>query len=348
MSKLSRHCGVLVLLLAACTETPQGRLDDYVQRVARAGEVERPEARQALPPLYPRGRERRLPIEPLRVDLLDLFRLQDCDLSQLIAERNSILGRYLTEAGTLAYELAFLARAERCRAWLARQGDGDTPALREPLDALLTAKRQSLPSLWWNSSFGSDAFALAFSLASAPQASTQTADPFAARQALEALLELGAQLHARTPAAADLEQWYRALSERRYFGAWLRSALALATSLEQAAAALERIDRDRLCPQHEPTPRARILQTVFLKIYAGRVQPELARVHSQGREWLPVMRALWQQQTRRTEALERYAARTFAEVPGSIASRLDQAVARHTDAWQAVLGACGLMPDGAR
>ena len=65
---------------------------DYTARVARiTGQpIVLP---QAAPLPYPRARDLHLPLPEVRARLLDLTDFQRCNLTQLIAERNSIMGR---------------------------------------------------------------------------------------------------------------------------------------------------------------------------------------------------------------------------------------------------------------
>ena len=101
-----------------------------------------------------------------------------------------------------------------------------------------------------------------------------------------------------------------------------------------------------MCYNRRPTPKARILDTVFRKHYVARVQPYLARVHRQAREWLVLVNRLASaQEGQMTPAFAAYfEAQLSMEAKEAIWSRYQRALARHTEAWQTVLAQCGLLP----
>ena len=99
-----------VLCLAACQpqDTGQALQDDYLQRLARVLDSPLPSA-QPLPRSdyrLPARRTRLLPIEEIRISLLELLvDIQPCPrLQQLLGERNGSLGRQLTASQRLGFD----------------------------------------------------------------------------------------------------------------------------------------------------------------------------------------------------------------------------------------------------
>jgi hypothetical protein len=333
------------LLAAGCEHGPAADLADYRVRVQRASGVDVRAPAPLVLPAYPPHRERAVPIPEVRGSVWELlFDLPDCDLGHLVSERNSILGRYWPATSRFDYELRFGLRLDRCRARLAARPPADEAErdFRARLDEIHLAKQHTLAAAWWALSYDSVEFERAFSPA-APALSAATADS-AAHDALEYLIALSAQLD--TPGdgidLAALERSLQQLAVSQYGGALLRSLGLLVAELDAASAALETA---RPCPQQRPTPQARVLHTVFTQYYAGRTQPYMAAVQRGGQRWLELhAHLLARQQVELPPAFARFRARALAVDGDSLWRRWQQARDRHVQAWQQVLGACGLMP----
>lgn len=339
---LGLQCGLLVALSACRGGSPEALLEDYAQRIARI--TGQPYQALPLPPgtPYPRHRERRRDVPEVRARLWDLGDFRRCDLSQLIAERNSIMGRYWPASQRLDYELRFAHRLGRCQRWLQQNAeDEDAREWRAEVDSVLAAKGDTLAAVWWAVTYDGPEFERHFSVSASLLQRTDS-PPLAALHQLAALGK-----HLATPPdgldRAALEAALHALRDR-YGGAWQRSALALSATLGATARQLAAADRQRLCPQGRPTPEARIVETVFYRIYAERLQPYLAQIHQDGDAWLAAHAALLATTGTLPVALRDYRARVLGRGPGSVWAELAAARQGHTEAWQSLLGDCGLMP----
>ena len=105
------------LLLAGCARDPVASIyADYLARLERVTSVEAPAEALATDTLrYPRGRERQLPVPEVSGSVLEIFRLSRCDIGQLLAQRNSILGRHADAAAHLAIDGRITQRLKQCR-----------------------------------------------------------------------------------------------------------------------------------------------------------------------------------------------------------------------------------------
>lgn len=339
--------GLLTLLSACDGGRPEALLDDYAGRIARI--TQQPALNLPMPAglAYPRHRERRLDVPEVRARLWDLSDYRRCDLSQLIAERNSIMGRYWPASQRLDYELRFAHRLGRCRQRLQEataDSDEEAQEWREEVETVFAAKQGTLAAVWWAVTYDSAEFERHFSL-STGLLPLGEAPPL---EALGRLTALGRTLSEPTDGLdlAALEATLQALRDR-YGGAWQRSALALTETLAATAAQLEAAERRRLCPQGKPTPEARIVETVFYRFYAERLQPYLAQIHQDGDAWLSAHAALLETLDRLEtdpSSLQGYRERVLGRGTGSLWADLAAARDRHTRAWQSLLGDCGLMP----
>lgn len=328
--------GITAWVAGCGASGPDGLLADYGQRVGRV--LDRDVTGISVPatPAYPRHRDRALPSPDVRVGVGDALALRPC-LGRLIGERNSILGQVMAPSTRLSYESRFAEALAEC----ATEAPADSE-LAEVLDAVAADKARALAVAGWNAAFDSEAVADFLAAGAAPIA--LTADP-GAISGLDALTDLAALvrrgLGGEAIAEAQIEAVLQRLRGSRGASTILAAAGLLIAHLDATTASLHaRLDARALCLQPQPTRDARIAETVFQRVYAGQVQPYLSAV----------MRAL----TRLNDALadllavQRVAARPAIVVyVDAVAARrlaLRDASRRHAEAWQRLLGQCGLMP----
>ena len=336
---------LLGLFLGGCAPAPP---EAYVLRLADA--LELPPPRLPAPRAWPRPRERQAPVPEEKGDLLDFLALQRCGLGAVLGARNGPLGRVMDGPERLRYELRFRAGAERCLSTL----EGEA---RERLEALLARKQDSWPAVLWNGTLGSAAWAQLFGAHGEAWAPPPASEGAAALAALE---PLRARMVALGPSALDVSAeafaaaenpaaWHRpweALAQQRYPGVALHQLQRLTGALEGAARLLEQREGQRsLCPQGRPTPRAKRVNAVFLRYYGEALQPAMAELERGLRPWLEATGFLWAQVQGGAPVAARPALEGFLDprAPGPWQA-YEAARDRHTARWQAVLGACQLMP----
>ena len=326
-------------------------LADYVERVENVTEVDvlvGENYRAALIP-YPDRRDRRLPLADVRIGMLDFVVLIQCGLQEIVGERNSALGKVMPVSQQLIYEHRLLVSARQCRRQLEEKGSNIFD-LQQTLDEVVRIKSAELPKAYWNATFGSPEFEHMFSLAAPPLRVGAAARSNAEiERALLHLADLSDRLGEATLKleSTPLEAQYKVLNSRRMAGELLGALDLLRFHLDAAARAIEtRLEQRPVCYNKRPTPKARILDTVFRKHYVERVQPYLSRVHRQARDWLALVnRLVSAQQGQMTPAFAAYfQAQLSMEAEDALWSRYKRALARHTEAWQTVLAQCGLMP----
>lgn len=346
--------GLILLLLGivftGCTpsDSPRGRFDDYLTRLARTLERDLPPTDTTRYVGYPARRVLRRPIEVPRTGWIGFFQLHRCGLVNLVAQRNSVLGRVAPPQARLAYEARLLAGLEQCRTEIpADDTDND---FTERLDELIALKRSSLGATLWNKTWASASMAHLFSVAGGDAGLQPTLAGRASRRALSTLAgELAAITQGNPVSEAALASTYETLDKSEYGGALQIAANDAAKALERARAALETRLADRpLCFNKQPNRRSRILRTVLLDIYGQRVQPYLSDLVRAGRLWRAAVTDLVDAQPLTpATAFARYRSRTLAADSG-VWARLDRAIETHTEAWQTALGQCDLMPGSSR
>lgn len=142
-----------LLLLTGCE--PRLAIDaDFDRYLSRIANVQQ---RDALSPpamvaqSLPEKRELLIAIDPVTISLLDSYELRQCGLFELIAERNSILGKVQDEFREWDYQVALLNGIQGCLT---------SPQLSQSLKAQLldiqNIKQQELASRWHNLLYASD------------------------------------------------------------------------------------------------------------------------------------------------------------------------------------------------
>lgn len=341
-----RHLTTLLasLLLAGCARDPVASLyADYLARLERVTEVAVPAEALATDTLrYPRGRERRLSVPEVPGSVLEIFRLERCDIGQLIAERNSILGRHADTAARLAIGGRIAQRLERCGERLDGE-ETDAGRLQTRVDELLAQKSEELSALAWNATLGHRSMADWWSPSAGPLQPTEAAMPGDGLEQLSIAVK-AALAGERERADTAFSAAYRQLEQQRYGGAWIQAVQTSLAGLAAAEAMLDDIDTQRLCPQQRPTPKARVLRTILQQRYFDAIQPLLAELDRSAERMREHLEALWLDAGEVTPEVARFRARVWETGDASLSERIVQRSQTHATAWKRILDACGFEP----
>lgn len=338
---------LLLFTLSACQPGDDGLAlqADYLKRLNGALDgagVEPFDNKRLAQYRLPARRLRVSEISDIRISLLDLLiDVRRCpDLQLLISERNSILGKQMQPSSRLGYEGDLLRAIDACRVYLQTQPD---QSLNQTLATLQAQKRDQLLQVFWNALNASPEFehSLRFSQQALPVSATRE-NP--AVQALAQLAQVGSQLPQQLPpATAQLDPLFFTLQADQQAPQLITSLLSLTDTLEQASALLEQRLRKRpLCPIGKPTQRARVVQNIFVKYYAGSLQPYLATVSQQGTQWSETLLQLASVE-QIPPALHAYL-QQLAGTEDSLWQGFQAANKRHVKAWQALLKSCAMAP----
>lgn len=319
-------------------------MDEYVERLARVLEQDASLSPIPLAANFPRRRDRRLEIPELKLDMLDFLSLYGCDLQSVVGERNSVLGRVMQPINVLRYDLRFIAAAKSCLPELK-----DEKELYNTVAKARAFKVENLPIAVWNATWGTKDIETLFTR-------TKGTLPIVADDGATAQLSRDVALLNRRLAslrAGDLtigldffggvhQRW-----ESQYrMGQLIKSTLLVVTRLNDAADLLERRLNERpLCLNQKTNNQAEIVKSMFFSIYAGKVQPYMARVEHVRRALVPGFSRLAKTQRQEMpDAFVSYYHRYLSEGRVSLWAALDKATARHTKLWQKLLGQCGMRP----
>lgn len=288
-------------------------------------------------PRLPPARDIRL--EPAResIDILEYLRIGRCELQQLVAERNSSLGRLAQPSQRLVYEIRFLSAGDAC---LEAIGE-DYPELAADLGRVLEAKRRDLPLVIWQATLGGDEFREYWQRGNDPLPETFGEAP----ELMLALSQLADDIEGWRAGdlAIDSSRLEHQLDViRRGSGGKQLAAWALIDEKLAAASGVvrDRIERRALCFEGMPTPKADILDSVVREYFVGRIQRWAASLNARHYELHP-----------RILRIERLLADVMppAYRDWQIArdTRLEAgrgALARHVEALRPLLSQCNLLP----
>ena len=327
------------LILTGCRSSQSSRaiFDNYLYRLANSLDIEReasPYTTQLIS--YPKKSALLYEIPPLKISILQFLQLSKCDLQRLIGQRNSSLGRLMTDYHSLLYEHEFLILAKRCRQAIAKDD-----SLYAVLNEAIAHKENYLNKLHWNAIFASDEVRRLFSLGSRVLTRQElSSNPV---ELIHALEHLHAWLADPAVDSQKLQQAYKAIGTRKYIGE-LRLTMALAVSALDEANTLinERLFQKPLCQNRRRNRRFDVVNRVFQLFYIGEVQPTLAKLHQQGQKLFSLVDQL-QASLGQNQNLTTFWDKVYRS-ENSEWQNFNEAIATHTKAWQSLLRQCGSLP----
>lgn len=290
-------------------------------------------------PIMPRSGELRIEIDRLSINLLDSFRLDRCRLGQVVAERNSALGKIQSTSARLRYEIDSISAIEECLA----SGEVTDARLENMLQDALTHKRESLPLYIDQVLTRSDEFRHSLRASSNTHSVTETAgfeETLAALVYLDTLFETA--LNGDT-ASIELNSYNRHLQTLaqsdflpRHWRTMQRNAAWLDSLNDMLIDGGDKIG----CRPPSIPQRAEYLYNVMISLFAGEIQPMLARWTTYHNEIAPILASL-QQKSLQPE-WRAYIDELIAE--GSHADQVAQYTLRHAHLWQDILAQCQMRP----
>ena len=346
---------LISLSLYGCSDhSPEAMLDNYLYRLSNAIDVEQGEKIDIpVRPLFPHRRDRKIEIPDMREGLLDVLKLKECQLTSLIAERNSSLGKVYRPSLKMRYEIEFLKRLNHCIAKLEAMSNPDQELITLTSE-LYSIKTQHIFKEVWNGIYTSESIEKNFSRKFQPLPLQDDASTSASINALKQISDFLQQdfFNPQSDRAQliQLEEAYKVLFVNNS-GPKLFSSLELLTSkLSQATDMINlRLSGRPLCFNQRPGNQAKIMRNVFYKYYIGEVQPYIAQSHRYSDRWLKLQLKIYERLAGLNVpihgSMEQYMTQVVSQSSqGSIWMDYINARDKHTQAWQNLLKQCGMMP----
>lgn len=318
---------VAVLSLSSCTDRSslENTWQKYQAQLSRLLDEPALKPQPTPMPVMPRSGDMRLQIERFSINLLDSFRLNTCRLGQVVAQRNSALGNIQSVSARLRYELDSVLAIEAC---LATEVAAE-PRIAEMLNAALAHKRETLPLYIDQVLTRSEAFRHSLRAANQTHSVAESAgfeETLAALTYIDSILSTA--LTAEQFTDIDLAPYnghMQTLAQSNFLPRHWRT-------MQQNAAWLDSLN-DMLEGSHKVDCQAPPLPQ---RLFAGEIQPVLARWASYHNEIAPVLASLRDKSVQ--GEWHAYVDELIAE--GSHADQVTQYTLRHAHLWQDLLAQC--------
>ncbi|MEZ8083954.1 DUF3080 family protein [Enterovibrio norvegicus] len=321
---------VLLVSLTGCfgDDPAIAQFETYQQRLANVVETDPLPLSESISISLPRKRDLLLPLEDIRMGLLDAYELRECGLFQLIADRNSILGKVQDAFRHLDYEIKLLNTVAYCLSSI------ENDPLIEQLTALQKQKSQQLTTVYWNTFVSSDAWRK--QLIPAGNALIPPEKPFPHSDALLAI-ERYANLIEQKAHEVDALSLQEPIEKQHYLGAVFLSLDESTRWLNTITQQLERDDHLIVCGENRDPTRLNYLRNVFDTFFIGAVQPYVSTLNGL---YLDVQPSLHQLNETITIAPSHFHSYQHAYLRGDRYDEFQRAVKHHVQYWQSLFSRC--------
>ncbi|WP_087852417.1 DUF3080 domain-containing protein [Photobacterium andalusiense] len=336
-----------VLLLIGCKEnTTEALLDTYQQRLANVLKITPAETPRLNLAALPAVRSLKQPVADIRIGLLNAYELRQCGLFQLIAERNSILGKVQDQIRQLHYELLFLKQLDHCLNVI----DNSDPLHPQLMD-IYHQKQQQLPRVIWNMAFTSQEWRQQFTLGHQVLELQQFSGYIENLAAFDYLATLTTTITATNMSQAfttlttnniDLLLYHQQqIHNTQYLGQLFYSMAQITAELNTITAQLTQHENNVICGKNINQQQAQYLRNVFYKYYVTDIQPYLSTLQSQYQQLQPYLHHFYtklvKDHIQPSSAMTLYAEDYFE---GQLQHQFQQATLNHVHYWQRLFERC--------
>ncbi|TKF25440.1 DUF3080 domain-containing protein [Vibrio kanaloae] len=279
LSNLVKHSTLfcLTVMLAGCfSDGPGDLFDDYQTKIARVQDAEELKEDWEFESL-PRKRELLLDVPTLSIGLIDSYQLRQCGLFNLIAERNSVLGKVADQFRNYDYQVALLAGVGKCLS-----SNELDPEIVELLKEIEQQKLAQFPLHQWNLIYASDA--MQSQMRGSQWVRADIGDQV--RQTSDALQHINQVLNIPLVSGKTTEV-QEVLEKSSTLGDLYYSLAHASVELNTITKQLTTFDANIICGKQRDTTKFRYLNNVFDQQYIGKVQPYMAQLDSYYQQLAP-------------------------------------------------------------
>ncbi|MGP8304959.1 DUF3080 domain-containing protein [Vibrio sp. YIC-376] len=268
-----------IFLLSGCSEyfnPEQALLDKYHQRLANVLDVSTLEIAPKSAISIPSRRDLFQSLPRLSLGLLESYRLRQCGLFNLLADKNSQLGKVQDAFHDLDYQTSLLRTLNACLTEYPLSGEE-----RAKLESLYLQKWNHLHTHLDNLLLTSDAMQKQLTASDwlSVDNKNQIARVSDAFNILSEIYDTPYKAISRLP-AASLVSYQEDIEKSRLIGRLYYSLTNTTQWLNETTRLLESNQRKILCGKNRDTTQFRYLNNVFQSIYVAEVQPYLTYLDS--------------------------------------------------------------------
>ncbi|PTO59838.1 DUF3080 domain-containing protein [Vibrio splendidus] len=323
LSNLVKHSTLfcLTVMLSGCfSDGPGDLFDDYQTKIARVQDAEELKEYWEFESL-PRKRELLLDVPSLSIGLIDSYQLRQCGLFNLIAEKNSVLGKVADEFRNYDYQVALLAGVGKCLS-----GSELDPEVVELLKEIEQQKLTQFPLHQWNLIYASDA--MQSQMRGSQWLRADIGDQV--RQTSDALEHINQALNVPLVSGKTTEV-QEVLEKSSTLGDLYYSLTRASAELDTITKQLTTFDDNIICGKQRDTTKFHYLNNVFEQQYIDKVQPYMAQLDGYYQQLAPQLGMF--------EAQPELHSYYFPIKDAHHAFRAS--TRRHVDYWQQLFKRCG-------
>lgn len=318
-----------IYLFAGCSPVPSDTNHEYHARLSHVLGIE--VQINPLPP-FPALQKPELP-QAEKISLIELGKLNQCKLSQLIAHHNNQLGKTAYPSELLKYQISFLKQLSVCTEKLSE----NESELKAVLTSSYENKQRTLPIYFNNMVSGESELQRQFRLTNTEFVSSDIKQVQASFAAITYFVTLKHKIDEHQFDDIDeqtITSQLGGLNNNNAVASILSSSQRQIMLNEASTEALKQLDLNQLCAQSD---KAQIASNVFQKFFIKQIQPYQASLTSTLETLSPQLYTLLENQTD-PQAL-------FApDQMTSLLSRLKASAKAHVSWWQQFYEQCKINP----
>ncbi|NAZ68530.1 DUF3080 domain-containing protein [Vibrio toranzoniae] len=259
---------LLTVVLGGCFgEGPGDLFDDYQTKITRVQDADEIKENWEFESL-PRKRELFIEVPALSIGLIDSYQLRQCGLFNLIAERNSVLGKVADEFRNYDYQVDLLEGIGQCLA-----NNELDPEIVELLKEIEQQKLAQFPLHQWNLIYASDA--MQSQMRGSQWLRADIGEQV--RQTSDALEHINQALNTSLVSGKTTEV-QEVLEKSSTLGDLYYSLARASVELDIITKQLTTFDANIICGKQRDTTKFRYLNNVFEQQYIDKVQPYMAQL----------------------------------------------------------------------
>lgn len=321
---------IISWLLVACG-SPQVVTDltDYRSRISRILDVPFDDISPNISLQFPDGIQLRLDIPKTSINLRDFYALADCQVSTLIAERNTALGKVQLPSTRFVYELSLVEGLQTC---LTTAKDEKQ---QRQLNNWLELKRKNRSLVWADLIQNSDEIQTTLSDNQTLFSHNDPALNVKYEQAFEFLLQLDTQSQVD---ANLLENSLNTLRLNPLLAEVWRTQRLISKHLEETTQMLHAASSELQCNSAQSRQKAKYLSNVFKLFFVERLQPLASDLNQITYSLTPYLQVL-QDHPALSPAFKQYLYlhnREFEDY--------QKTIKQHVMVWQRLFKRCGISP----
>ncbi|WP_371194615.1 DUF3080 family protein [Glaciecola sp. SC05] len=267
-------------------------------------------------------------VPELQIALREFYAIDDCPLSQFIAERNTALGKTQLPSTRFIYEQRLLSTLKSCM----QQLPVDDP-MQEQLQGWIEQKQTNLPLVWSNMMTQSDESYLAFTASGGYISGASNDGLQPSKLALVFLINV---LNAQTIDSGQLELHLRDLSNARLPAKMWRTQALLSESLPPMSQLLETyIQNNQNACSSAKKEELKIMRNIFTLFFADNIQPLASQLNHYQYQLNPSFETLANHPHIPTDWAD-YIKRQYL----NSAQQYKQTMQQHIELWQQVFKLC--------